>query len=38
MAELEMNCCGLEGWEPCGCAPAEATDIRDAGPRALGIT
>jgi ubiquinone/menaquinone biosynthesis C-methylase UbiE len=24
-----MNCCRPEGCEPCGCAPAEATDIRE---------
>jgi hypothetical protein len=29
MAELEMNCCGPEGCEPCGCAPAETADIRE---------
>ena len=34
MAELEMNCCGPEGCEPCGCPPSttletSAPDIRE---------
>jgi hypothetical protein len=27
MAELDLGCCGPEGCEPCGCAPAETTHI-----------